>query len=69
MNPFAAMLLDSSTYISVALFTAFIAYDTHLAVRMYEEGNPDHLAVSTTFLLDLWNILLSLLEILNKKDK
>jgi len=36
MNPFATMLLNTSTYISVGLFTAFIAYDTHVAVRMYE---------------------------------
>ena len=36
MNPFATMLLNTSTYVSVGLFTAFIAYDTHVAVRMYE---------------------------------
>lgn len=36
MNPFATMLLNTSTYISLGLFTAFIAYDTHVAIRMYE---------------------------------
>jgi FtsH-binding integral membrane protein len=35
MNPFAVMMLNTSTYLSVGLFTMFIAYDTHVAVRMY----------------------------------
>ena len=63
MNPFATMLLNTSTYFSIGLFTAFIAYDTHLAVRMYEEKLPDHLGMAANFLLDFWNILVSLIKI------
>jgi FtsH-binding integral membrane protein len=37
-NPFSLMLLNGSTYISVGLFSAFIAYDTHAAIKMYELG-------------------------------
>lgn len=68
-NPFAVMLLNSSTYISVGLFTAFIAYDTHLAVKMYEEGNPDHLGAATSFFLDFWNILMSLVRIFSNNNQ
>lgn len=67
MNPFATMLMNASTYVSVGMFTAFIAYDTHAAVRMYEEGNPDHLAAATSFFLDFWNILTNLLRIFGNK--
>jgi len=63
MNPFAAMLLNTSTYFSVGLFTAFIAYDTHLAIRLYEQRDPDHLGIAANFFLDFWNILTSLLRI------
>ena len=65
-NPFATMLLNVSTYVSVGVFTALIAYDTHAAVRMYEEGNPDHLAAAMSFFLDIWNIMTSLLRIFRK---
>lgn len=68
MNPYAAMMLNTSTYISVGLFTGFIAYDTHLAVKMYEEGNPDHLGAATSFFLDFWNILMSLIRIFSKNS-
>lgn len=35
-NPYSMLLFSASNYISVGLFTAFIAYDTHCAIRMYE---------------------------------
>jgi FtsH-binding integral membrane protein len=35
-NPFAMTLLSGSNYIAIGLFTAFIAYDTHVAIRLYE---------------------------------
>jgi FtsH-binding integral membrane protein len=62
-NPMSMLLLNSSSYIAVGLFTAFIAYDTHVAIKMYESGIPDHLGVATSFMLDFWNILVSLLRI------
>ena len=62
-NPIATMLMSTTTYMAVGLFTAMIAYDTHYAIKMYEEQLPDHLSVATNFLLDFWNILTSLLRI------
>ncbi len=35
-NAFSMMLLNSSSYLAVGLFTAFIAYDTHVAIKLYE---------------------------------
>ena len=66
-NPFSMMLLSTSSYISIGLFTAFIAYDTHVAIKMYETGMPDHLGASVQFVLDFWNIFVSLLSILSRE--
>jgi len=68
-NPFAHMLLNGSTYISAALFTAFVAYDTHLAIRMYEQKMPDNLGLAANFVLDFWNIFVSLLHIFGNQQK
>lgn len=62
-NPYTLVLFKASNYISVALFTAMIAYDTHASIAMYEAGQPDHLGMATQFILDFWNILTSLLRI------
>lgn len=67
-NAFSMMLLNSSSYLAVGLFTAFIAYDTHVAIKMYEMQQPDHLGASMQFLLDFWNILTSLLRIFSSSD-
>ena len=67
-NPFSLMMLKSSNYIAVGLFTAFIAYDTHLAIKMYEMQQPDHLGISVQFILDFWNIFTSLLRIFSSSD-
>ena len=67
-NPFSLMMMKSSSYISVALFTAFIAYDTHFAIKMYESGQPDHLGIAVGFILDFWNIFVSLLRIFSSND-
>jgi FtsH-binding integral membrane protein len=67
-NMFSLMMLKSSSYISVALFSAFILYDTHVAIKMYEMGQPDHLAMATQFLLDIWNIFTSLLRIFSSNN-
>jgi FtsH-binding integral membrane protein len=68
-NPFAYMLLNASTYVSAGLFTIFVAYDTHLAVRMYEQNMPDSLGLAVNFVLDFWNIFVSILRMLSNQDK
>lgn len=67
-NPFSMMMMKSSSYIAVGLFTAFIAYDTHFAIKMYEMNEPDHLGAAVQFLLDFWNIFTSLLRIFSSND-
>jgi FtsH-binding integral membrane protein len=67
-NLFSVMMMKSSSYIAVALFTAFIAYDTHFAIKMYEMGQPDHLGAAIGFLLDFWNIFTNLLRIFSSND-
>ena len=34
-NPFIGMMFNASNYVAVGLFTAFIAYDTHMAIKLY----------------------------------
>jgi FtsH-binding integral membrane protein len=65
-NVFSMMMLNSSSYIAVGLFSAFILYDTHVAIKMYELGTPDHLGIATQFILDIWNIFVSLLNIFSR---
>ena len=67
-NPFSLMLFKSSNYIAVGLFSVFIAYDTHFAIKMYENKEPDHLGIAVQFLLDFWNIFTSLLRIWSSSD-
>ncbi len=66
-NPFIGMLFNASNYIAVGLFTALIAYDTHMAIKMYELREPDHLGMAAQFLLDFWNIFTSLLRIFSRE--
>jgi hypothetical protein len=37
----------ADTFVGLGIFTAFVAYDTHVALKSYEDGNADHLGVST----------------------
>jgi FtsH-binding integral membrane protein len=67
-NPFSLMLFNASNYVAVGLFSAFIVYDTHVAIKMYELGQPDQIGMATQLLLDVWNIFISLLRIFSSKD-
>ena len=67
-NPLSMMLFRADNYIGIALFSVFIAYDTHIAIKMYEEKQADHLGMSIQFLLDFWNILVRLVSIFSQRD-
>lgn len=67
-NPFSVMAFKSSSYIAVGLFSVFVAYDTHMAIKMYEMNQPDHLGMAVQFVLDFWNIFTSLLRIFSSSD-
>jgi len=55
------LLFTIDTYAGIVLFIGFIGYDTHVAIKQYESGNADHLAVSVQLFLDLWNLLIRIL--------
>ena len=66
---FALMFHTIDLYAGVPLFTGFIAYDTHVAIAMYNKGNADHLGCSAQLYLDFINILIRLMEILAKAKR
>ena len=67
-NPLSTFLFTADNYIGIGLFSAFIAYDTHLAIKMYEMKEADHLGMAIQFLLDFWNILIRVVSILSRRD-
>ena len=67
-NAFSSLLFSANNYIGVGLFSTLIAYDTHLAIKMYEMREADHLGMAVQFLLDFWNILVRLISIFSNRD-
>ena len=67
-NALSMMLFQADNYLGILLFSGFIAYDTHLAIKMYEQQNADHVGMSIQFLLDFWNILVRIVSILSRRD-
>jgi len=37
-NPLSMLMFSASNYLGVGLFSILIAYDTHVAIKMYENG-------------------------------
>jgi FtsH-binding integral membrane protein len=66
-NPFSLMLFRADTYLGILLFSGLIAYDTHVAIKSYEENNADHLGMSVDMLLNFWNILVRVIQILSAR--
>lgn len=68
-NALSSFLFQADTYIGALLFTGLIAYDTHVAIKEYENGYADHLGMSIQMLLNFWNLLIRIMYILgNNKD-
>lgn len=65
-NALSMLLFNINTYGGILLFSGLIAYDTHVAIKSYEMGNADHLSMSIQLLLNLWNILIRVMEILGR---
>lgn len=53
----------------IVLFTAMTAYETHAAVAMYRDGDPDHLGCATQVYLDFINILIRIAEAFAKAKR
>lgn len=45
-NAISTLLICGENYVSIALFTVYIAYDTHRAIKFYEKKQADHLGMS-----------------------
>ena len=67
-NALSLMLFRADTYLGILLFSGFIAYDTHVAIKQYESGYADHVGVSVQFLLDFWNILVRVIQIFISRE-
>lgn len=63
-NAFSSLLFTIDNYAGILLFSGLIAYDTHVAIKQYEMGNADHLGVSVQLVLDFWNLLLRIMQIM-----
>lgn len=70
-NMFSVFMHSIDLYAGIPLFAGFVAYDTHKAIDMYRQKDPDHLGCSVQLYLDFTNLLIRMIEImaiLNKKD-
>lgn len=67
-NALSTLLFSANNYLGIGLFSALIAYDTHVAIKMYEMREADHLGMSVQFLLNFWNILLRFLSIFSNRE-
>jgi len=65
-NALSTLLFDINTYGGLLLFSGLIAYDTHVAIKSYESGYADHLGISVQLVLNFWNILLRVMQIMSK---
>ena len=67
-NALSTLLFSANNYLGIGLFSALIAYDTHVAIKMYEMREADHLGMSVQFLLNFWNILVRFISIFSNRE-
>ena len=58
------MMHRVDTFLGIGIMTAFVAYDTHVAIKSYQLGYADHYLVAMDLSLDIWNILVRMMEVL-----
>jgi len=68
-NIFSAFMHSIDLYAGIPLFAGFVAYDTHKAIELYNQKDPDHLGCSLNLYLDFMNILVRMIEIMAKLQK
>ena len=68
-NVFSDIWYHVDTYGGIALFSALIAYDTHLSVEAYRSGTPDHIGCATSLYLNFVNLLIRIMSLRAKADK
>jgi len=57
------------TYGGIVLFSGLTAYNTHEAIEMYKNKNPDHLKCAANFYMDFMNILVRFIGIMGKSKR
>jgi FtsH-binding integral membrane protein len=63
---FANTLTTAESYMGIGIFTLMIIYDTHMAIKRYQRGDADHLGMSIQLLLDIWNLIMKIIQHLEK---
>ena len=66
-NALSTLLFSANNYLGIGLFSALIAYDTHVAIKLYEMREADHLGMAVQFLLNFWNILMRFISIFSNR--
>ena len=61
-NEISNILSSIDVYGGIGLFTALSVYDSYVARKMYEEGEPDHLICTTQLFLDFMNLFIRMME-------
>jgi FtsH-binding integral membrane protein len=68
-NTFSIFLHSINVYAGIPIFAGLIAFNTHKAIKMYKNKDPDHLVCSVELYLDFMNILIRIIEIMQKFQK
>ena len=67
-NALSTLLFSANNYLGIGLFSALIAYDTHVAIKMYEMREAVHLGMAIQFLLNVWSVLLRFISIFCNRE-
>jgi FtsH-binding integral membrane protein len=65
---FGDLLHNINLYSGIPLFSLLIAYDTHMGITNYKNGDPDHLGTSVELYLDFMNLLIRFMEIIQRMN-
>jgi len=62
-NIYLLSFVEIELYVGIIIYACAIAYDTHLAIGMYHNKEPDHLICSTILHVDFINLLIRIIKI------
>lgn len=68
-NAFSTIWTQIDAYAGIALFSALVAHDTHVAIKRFERGDLDVIGCATDFYLDFVNLLTRFVVLLAKNSK
>lgn len=68
-HSFASSMHSLTSYGSIIIFTSLTAYDTQIALRLAQEGQPDHLRAATQFFMNFANLFQAFMSIFYNSDR